>query len=165
MKMDQMRAEMIKGVIAFFLILNIITLGFGYYLIDSKFKENTNNYNNEILIISRKKETLLEEINIVNKSKEDIYANLKELEQNISMLKVKINESNNQFSGVSDKITYYQDKLTLVENKNAELNNQKALLQNQVNLKLQQDALLKQQQAKVVTPAKTVTPVRKTRSS
>lgn len=163
--MDDMRIDIIKGVIAFFLILNIVTLGFGYYLIDNKFTENNNNYNSEVLAVLRKKETLLEDINIVNKSKEDIYANLKQLEQNISVLKTKINDSSKEFSSISDQTVYYQDKLSLVQNKNAELNNQKVILQNQLNVKNQQAALRLKQQQDAANAVASIKPVRRTRSS
>ncbi len=164
MKMDEIKTDLIKGIIAFLLILNVITLGFGYYIIDNKFKENTIAYNVQILAVSRKEETLIEEINIVNKSKEDIYANLKELEQNISMLKIKINQSNKEFSSISDQTVYYQDKLNLVQNKNTELNNQKNILQNQLTLKNQAAAQLKLQQEQAAAKA-AAKPVRTTRSS
>ena len=164
MKMDEIRTDLIKGLIVFFLVLNLIALGFGYYIIDNKFKENTNMYNSHILAISRKEEILIEEINIVNKSKEDIYANLKELEQNISMLKIKINESSKDFSSISEETVYYKDKLSLVQNKNTELNIQKNALQNQLTLKTEAVAQLKLQQEQAAAKA-AVKPVRRTRSS
>lgn len=153
--------KIMRIVIGFFLLLNVLSLSFGYYIIDSKFKDVNNNIDSQYLYVSSKKESILEEINVISKSKEDLYANILTLKDNITLLKTKINQSTQEFESVDAQNSFYLSKLDTLQNANLQLRNQKLTFQKQLQTK-QQIALQQQASQQAQLKAKTTTTAKKT---
>ncbi len=130
--------KILKIMIYLVIILNISTLILGYNLIDEKFENNRQIINQEKDKYFKEEDEILEKIDILSNSKEDLNSNLISFKSQSELLKEKLNESVNTIESGSYKKDFYlnkkaklleKNKLLIKEkgNVNAKLKNQKQL--------------------------------------
>lgn len=154
---ESLKNKILKLIIAFFLILNILVIAFGYSFLSEENLKISTEIKSKELLLDRTKKSLLEEVQILNASIEDKYSNLAQIKTNINEMQVRINDSSSSFESLDQEKLYYQNKLNSLQIENSNLDSQKNNLQNQVQAMQQQ---LKMQQAMAAAAVK-----RRTRSS
>jgi len=153
--------KLMKIIIGFFLILNITSLVFGYQMIVSKYNGTNDVLESQFQYWTRNKNSLLDEISILSKSKKDVYENILNIKENLTFFKSKLNESILKFSTGNQQKQYYQDKLDSLQTENQELRIQEISLKAQVKNKQNQLAILQKQQQQIANRRR----IRRTRAS
>ncbi len=158
MMKEETSVLLLRVLLAFFLLFHILSLSFGYVLLNYKFEGTQAALQTNVEALVRSKESFLEEVSILSQSKKDESANILILKENISLLSSKINDSLLEFEG-ADRTQYYQDKIQSLQKEKQNLQTKKTSLEKQVQEEEAQKALAAQ------AAAQQQQAVRRTRSS
>lgn len=158
----QRKIKIFKIMIYLFIFLNLFILISGYYYNDNLVKFNKEGRNKDVDFYIKKKHSILEELNILEKSKQDSLSNLKSLKTNILLLKSDLNKLENNYSATQDDVKVYQDQLKSLQLEKDNLINTRSLLQEQLKQQLIQQQTITKTVSKTTSSSSSTT---KTRAS